>query len=274
MRKESLNKKLLPGGLIENGERRRDYAFRPPTGAMELAVTQAAERSNSTPAAVTQALVHSLEHIADGPPTEARINALCVADRQFLMRELARHLGNAGGWFEADCKHCDARFNFSLDYADLPVREAGDGYPFAEVAMDFGRVRLRLPTGADQIRLAGKPADHEHALLESLLVEVSHDATVPTTLNAEALAAIETALEAVSPEVLRQVAAACPECGKANNVDLNPYTALTHDSREVLTDVHRIALHYHWGEAEILALPRKRRHDYLRLIDQARGMTG
>ncbi|MCK7500249.1 MAG: hypothetical protein MZW92_65580 [Comamonadaceae bacterium] len=37
--------------------------------------------------------------------------------------------------------------------------------------------------------------------------------------------------------------------------------------------VHRLAWHYHWSEAEILALPRGRRAHYLALIDAARGMS-
>ncbi len=64
----------------------------------------------------------------------------------------------------------------------------------------------------------------------------------------------------------------CPECGAANNVDLDPYRVLARSSDELLRQVHQIATHYHWGEAEILAMPRMRRQRYLDLIDRDRGM--
>ena len=53
-----------------------------------------------------------------------------------------------------------------------------------------------------------------------------------------------------------------------------PYGALARTPAGLLAEVHRLAWHYHWSEAEILALPRHRRQQYLRLIDAARGMTG
>jgi len=69
------------------------------------------------------------------------------------------------------------------------------------------------------------------------------------------------------------VQAACPECGTARAVDLDPYGALRHRPDTLLLQVHRLAWHYHWSEAEILALPRPRRLRYLQLIDQARGLS-
>ena len=47
----------------------------------------------------------------------------------------------------------------------------------------------------------------------------------------------------------------------------------TRSPASLLADVHRLAWHYHWSEAEILALPRGRRAHYLALIDAARGMS-
>jgi hypothetical protein len=42
---------------------------------------------------------------------------------------------------------------------------------------------------------------------------------------------------------------------------------------ELYDEVHTLAWHYHWSEAEILALPRVRRQLYLSRVDRARGMT-
>jgi len=40
----------------------------------------------------------------------------------------------------------------------------------------------------------------------------------------------------------------------------------------IYTDIHTLAWYYHWGEEEILNMPRSRRQQYLALIDRARGL--
>ena len=71
----------------------------------------------------------------------------------------------------------------------------------------------------------------------------------------------------------RPVATPCPECGADNRVSIDPYFCLGRVSQDLFGDIHRLASHYHWSEAEILAMPRWRRQRYLALIDRSRGMT-
>jgi len=260
----------LPGGLVENGTRRRDWAFRPLSGALELALAEAAEAAVSTPQAVTRALSLALDHLAGDAATPPRVAGLCVGDRQFLMRELDRHLGHDGGWFQAECGQCGARFDFQLDYADLPVQAAGEGYPQAQVDLDGRQWRFRLPTGADQETLASLPeAEARPWLLRQLASE-------PESLGApgqDLIAAAEAALESISPGVVVRVQAACLECGVGNVVELDPYRALSRRSDSLLREVHQIAAHYHWSEADILNLPRPRRQRYLQMIDRSRDLA-
>jgi hypothetical protein len=260
----------LPGGLLENGERRRDWAFRPLSGALELALAEVGEAARNTPQAVTRALALALDRLAGEAATPQRVAALCVGDRQFLMRQLERHLGGEGGWFQAECGQCGANFDFRLDYADLPVQEAGAGYPQAQVDLDGRQWRFRLPTGADQEILAQLPeAEARHWLLRRL-------AAAPETMPEAGpllLAAAEAALEAVAPGIVVKVATTCPECGGGNQVELDPYRVLSRRSDSLLQEVHQIAMHYHWREADILDLPRARRQRYLQMIDHARGMA-
>lgn len=260
----------LPGGLVENGTRRRDWAFRPVSGALELALAEAKEAASSAPQAVTRALALALDRLGGQPATPDRVAGLCVADRQFLMRELERHLGNEGGWFQTDCRRCGERFDFRIDYADLPVQEAGAGYPQAQIDMDGRRLRFRLPTGADQERLADIPDDQAGPWL---VRQLALDADLPEAPGQDLIAAAEAALEAISPGIVLTVQAACPECGTVNEVDLDPYRVLARPSDHLLQEVHQIALHYHWREADILDLPRTRRQRYLQMIDRARGMA-
>lgn len=258
----------LPGGLLENGKRQRDFAFRPVSGALELALAEVAEQASSMPRAVTQALCIALDRLAGGVATPERVAALCVADRQYLMRELERHLGTQGGWFQATCQQCGEVFDFHIDYADLPVTDAAPGFPEAQVDMDGRQWRFRLPNGADQALLADLPeADAVPWLMQRLAGEPLPEG------RQDLQAAAEAALEAVSPGIVLTVAAACPACGATNGVGLDPYRALARGSGTLLQEVHQIALHYHWSEADILGLPHARRQRYLQLLDRARGMA-
>lgn len=267
----------LPGGLIEHGERRRDFAFRPVSGALELALAEAGEHASTMPRAVTRALSLSLERLAGGPATPARVAALCVADRQYLMRELDGHLGAGAGWLQGRCAGCGARFDFRLDPAALPVQEAGPGFPEAGVDVNGQVLRFRLPTGADQEELAERQDLDDEAATSWLLRRLACGPR-PAGNAAQALAdaahAVEAALEQVSPAIVLRVQAACPDCGAPCEVELDPYRVLARQADELLLEVHRIAWHYHWPEADILALPQARRHRYLQLIDRASGMAG
>jgi hypothetical protein len=260
----------LPGGLVEHGTRQRDWAFRPASGALELALAEVKEEAGSAPQAVTRALALALDRLGGAVATTDRVAALCVADRQYLMRELERHLGNEGGWFQADCRQCGARFDFHIDYADLPVREAAEGYPEAGIDLDGRQWRFRLPTGADQEAVAGLP---DGEALPRLLRRLALAGDPPEAPGQDLIAAAEAALEAISPAICLTVQAECPECGAGNAVELDPYRALARPADHLLQEVHQLALHYHWSEADILGLPRARRQRYLHLIDRARGMA-
>ncbi|ADW19401.1 hypothetical protein Despr_3274 [Desulfobulbus propionicus DSM 2032] len=260
----------LPGGLIEGGKRQRQYRFQPVSGSLELALTETAALAASTPEAVTRILALALRELGGQPMSEERAASLCVADRQFLMRELERYLGFSGGWFHADCTACAARFDFHLDYAELPVQEAGAGYPWATVEHQGRTLRFRLPTGRDQEGLTRIPDDRARGWL---LQRLACDPAPLDEVDGSLVDSVEAALERVAPAVVVQVQACCPECGANTAVDLDPYRVVRRQSDNLLAQVHRIALHYHWSEAEILGLPHSRRQRYLEMIDHSRGMV-
>lgn len=262
----------LPGGLLVDGERRCDWAFGQVSGALELALAEIPEGSPNMPAAVTEALTLALVRLAAEVPSRERVAALCVADRQFLMRELDRHLGVAGEWLAGDCHACGERFDVYVDYAELPVQQAGPGYPLAQIEVYGQPLGLRLPTGADQHELADIPADEAPAWLLRRLTEAGDHKQIQ--VSPELIVAAEQALDAVAPGVVLEIQTRCPACDAANTLDLDPYRVLRHRPDGLLGEVHQVAWYYHWSEAEILALPRARRHRYLGFIDRSRGMTG
>jgi hypothetical protein len=272
---------LLPGGLWHNGRRHREFGFRPLTGAVELAVSEASEYAQTLPEAVTEVLKATLEHIGGLNPDVERVDALCVGDRQFLTTCLATRLGGDEAWFTVDCRVCGERFDFPLRFSELPVKPAGLSYPFCETTLRAGTFSWRVPNGADQkaMTLLSSDEDAVRALLERCLIhENTEEGVDPLTglvvdLTEQEIVRVEAAIEAQAPEVTNRVEAACTGCSEINEIEIDPFRHLSAPSRGLSADIHRIASVYHWSEAEILSLPRQRRLRYLDLIDQARGMA-
>jgi len=265
--------KLLPGGVWTGDERRQGFAFHPVTGAFEQTVLEHVDDGAMRPFEVTRMLLASLASLGGAAPTEAAIRELSVGDRSFLMRRLAIHLGQDTQWLTARCARCGERFDFQLTASTLPVKAAGDGYPFATVETSLGRCRLRVPTGTDEEACVALDAAADPARTLTRLLLIEPRTIDPEALSTDDLMAIEAAVEAASPEVTTRAAITCPACAAGNEVELDP-SALDRGGVDTLyADVHALASHYHWSEVEILALPRERRERYLRMVDHAQGMT-
>jgi hypothetical protein len=261
---------MMPGGLWRHGECRRDWSFRTLTGEVELSILEAGRDRRSVPQRVTAVLTAALAELGGAAAQPDTVRALSVADRQYLMRRLAVEMGIEESWIACRCSRCGAGFDIPIHHGELPAKPAGEGYPFATVETSLGPVRFRVPDGADQEAVAGIPDPKEAR--RALAVRCAAE---PLTgrLSEEDLDRAEAALEAVAPEVVTHAQAACPDCGKPVEIDLDPYVCLGAADGGLFLDVHALASAYHWSEREILAMPRERRRLYLSLVDQSRGMV-
>ncbi|MFY0568253.1 hypothetical protein ACN28E_31080 [Archangium lansingense] len=263
---------LLPGGLFRDGALRRHFRFKPVSGELELAIAESAQAGGPLPHRVSLVLGVALEQVGGEPGSPEVAAELCVADRQFLMQRLAILLGMERSWRTVACQGCGRHFDFPLDLLELPVKPAVEGFPFAQVETRVGRLRVRVPNGADQASLdAGLPEARAVLALLARCIEEGPAGAALEELTGEDVARIEEALEWVSPAVVTRLRASCPECGAAQEVAVNPYLCLG-ASPPLLEEVHTLASTYHWSEWEILALPRSRRRRYLDLIDRAQGV--
>lgn len=260
----------LPGGLLRGGELRRRVRLREPDGTLELLIAEAPRRAGSFHDGVNHVLGALVDDIDGEPFSHEVAQDLCVADRQFLMHRATSLLGMAQHRFSTSCADCDTRFDLAVDFDALPVGEAGPGFPFATVEIEAGPVVLRLPTGSDEAAI-GDLSDAEQAERE-LLRRCVVRGELPEAPSAEDLERIDAALDEISPWVVTELATSCPACGATHPVALDPYVVMRRSASELFDDVHTLAWHYHWSEAEILALPRERRQRYLARIDRARGM--
>lgn len=266
----------LPGGVPGTGTLRKDFAFRTITGALELALAEN-DKHLSVPEQVTRVLAQVVDHIAGKKADLEQVAGLCVGDRQYLMQQLAIALGYDQQWLNAVCVHCDETYDFQLRLSELPVKEAGEGFP--EVAIDTaqGLLRMHLPTGADQARICTIDDSEEahRLLLTNCMIEVDTEtaAVKLAGLSEEDFLAIDTAMEDIAPEPVTMLQAECPSCHHHNQVELDSYRLLRHNPSSIFSEIHTLAWHYHWSEAEILAMPRQRRARYLAYIDRARGVN-
>jgi len=296
----------LPGGLIIeiDGEARRarDFSFRPITGALEMQLQEllheCSVNDEAHPIWISRFLTVILARLAtqkiehDDEKGLAKglelVRELCVGDRHFLL--LQWRLMLAGGsdyeWLSAHCPACEARYDFPLEWAQLPVKPAGESFPLISFLLNDSSInngeaiQVRVPRGSDQEFIAQlhtqlhtqNETDLRTQLLQRLVITDNPRALVQA-LDEHEIAKIETALEQAAPELAQQLQLACPECGKQHQVQLDWYRGIHKPVDELLDQVHRLAANYHWSEREILALPKQRRTAYLRRLDRDRGVS-
>lgn len=264
---------LLPGGIWNEGRLNRDFRFKQVTGGLELALAETVHFEVSHPARVSHALALALEHVGGREANLEQVRELSVADRQYLARLLACHLRREKDWYNATCTSCEAGLDVRLRPSELPWKPAGESFPFVDVDTSQGSLRFRVPTGADQEAVAAIEDETEavRTLVGRLIVLEKRDSASPD-FSAADIEAIESAIEAVAPELVVRVPTQCPECGTQTLLQVDPYACLHAGPQSLLREIHQLASMYHWSEKEILDLPRERRRRYLALLEEARGM--
>lgn len=236
-----------------------DFDFGSPSRARLVTALLAACRDDAAAGAVAEDTVLALT-------LAGRIGALAqVAARSGEGAELTLDLTCPVPWCGASLQ-ADVPYEWLLS-AGLEAELA----PAIEVELEpAARLRVRRPTGHDQQCWEGRgfsdAAQAERAMVASLC-------DLPeSALTAEALAAVDAALEEHDPLTCFTVTAACPACGEtqAHPIDLERrlLQLLQRRQHEMVREVHRLASRFGWDERTILALPAWRRRMYLQLIDR------
>lgn len=259
---------ILPGGLVlEDGRRLEAVALRPLSGYEEEWLA----RHPAAPSAVAVtrilgACVTPLEPLLGSVELARR---LLVGDRDHLMVQLRRlTLGDTVAAVLA-CPSCGEKMDITCDLAQAPVEAAPQAAPFYDVDLPGDRartVRLRLPTGADQEDILGLEDDDA---VDALLMRCIIDDGGQTPTPDERESAIA-AMERLAPRVEIELDLVCPECGHSFLAPFDPtsffFAEVRSSHRQLLREVHHLAFHYGWAEAEILGMGRSRRRSYLSLL--------
>ena len=266
---------ILPGGLIQQGSLRCDAVLEPITGLLEQSLHGVMRDFDNTPAQVSAIIGQALRTLGGQTADSNMAAAMCVADRQYLMLRLSQMIDGDQLWLHSDCDQCGARFDVSLLRSALPIQPAGSGFPIVETNIQNYKLRLRIPTGEDQERIAKLEDDEAlRNVLENCIVDIE-----PTLNRREFIAGlsntdiekIDAALDLVSPSLSTTILCQCPDCRANQTVPLDPYSLFEISTEGLYKEVHTLAYYYHWSEGDILSLPKSRRRRYLRLIDLAQG---
>jgi hypothetical protein len=270
----------LPGGLRVDGHWTRHAAVRQLTGWDE-------EWLAGWDRSVPSVFVHSallercVTRLGDGGSSPQLISEMLVGDRDYLLLCLRRM--SLGTKFDAvtECPLCASRIELSFDVDEIPVEERPqqeDSLATVLVRADGSKMRVRyhLPRGRDQERAARAPdADRMSVLLASCLEEVETvkgSGAAPGLLDTAAGQQLGLLMEQQAPQVTLDMDLVCPECGHQTSRDfeLAPFLLdeLGAGAQRIHGEVHTLAYNYHWHEAEILAMPRPRRHLYLGFLQE------
>lgn len=259
-----------------SGSRRRSFTFRVPTGKLEMRIAEIPEKA--TPGVVTMLLSAALADVGGEKPTSEYIERLCVADRQYLLRALLVELGHGELWISTTCAGCGAPFDAQIVLSALPVQDAVE-YPETTVETSLGLLRIRVPNSSDQAAILSLDRDKAMpALAARLITGVENGSDFQPwrggELRVEDVDAMNERMDKVFPAVINRVQTACPECRRLGTLDVSPLRLLRRVVSSVFPDVDLLARYYHWSESAILQLPCRRRMQYVRYLDHARGFAG
>jgi hypothetical protein len=263
----------LPGGLVlEDGRRLTRAALRPLTGREEDWL--ASHTSAASAIVVTGLLGACLAQLDDMPGNADLARRLLVGDREYLMLQLRRM--TLGDTIRAVfvCPACSKKMDVVLSAGEIVIERRPQEAASYTLAVDDtgtgGRMlRFRLPTGADQEAVLDLDVERAaETILHRCIVDDGGAALLPAEQEA-----VIAAMDRLAPQLELELELTCPECGHAFVEPFDLTTFFRSEMRiggaQLLREVHHLALHYHWSEAEILSLTRARRHTYLALLSEA-----
>jgi hypothetical protein len=266
----------LPSGYIDqDGILHRELELLPLTGRHEEFLHGLATDTPSSKV-ITGLLGRCIGRLGSlAAMTETVARDMLVADREYAVMRL----------FELTCgdtlpailhcpgDDCRAPMEVMLSVADMATDQRPIAARYFQRRLSsepFREIQFRLPTGADQEALAGM--EDENRAVSMLLARCTGlDESEIEVLTEPERHEIEADMEQFAPRDM-EVEATCPDCGRtfSGQADWPIYclSQLISQSADLEREVHLLAWHYHWSEADVLALPRAKRRRYIDLIEE------
>jgi hypothetical protein len=283
---------LLPGGYVDQaGLVHRQAELAPLSGREEELL--AGNHGPESASLVTTVLSRCVRRIGViSPVSEQVARDLLVADRQYLLLKLREATFGDQVQATLSCPWPDCGNKVDVDFStlDIPIKESKDKGPTYQMELSpkaafvddggemYDEVVFRLPNGEDQEVTAPFLAENEAEALSLLLTRCIRSIGPLEGLGAEMIGKlsplarmeIEREMEMVAPRVELTMEARCPECGREFAAPFNLqdlFFGELRTSRDLLyREVHYLAYHYHWGEQEIMEMPREKRRKYIEVL--------
>lgn len=205
--------------------------------------------------------------------TATLLRKLSIGDRVALMLHVRRlELGDNLDC-TISCAKCGKGMSVMLSAAKLLGTRNPERSPTYDIEASGFNLRIKLLTALDQDMLlnAREGEDLIQTLARSCIA--GSDQPLPEKLPDEVIRAIGSKLEQIDPLSDILLALSCPECGHKFSASFYVEDFVLRElgigQGDIDSEVHWLALHYHWSENEILSLPLRRRRKYISLINSA-----
>lgn len=180
----------------------------------------------------------------------------------------------------AHCPACAQPLEFELGVADIRVAELPPLPEQLSCQCEGYELAFRLPDSRDLILAEAQPNPEAayHILMERCLLGARFKRDNPASkhgkyrnqaseLPPQVLAAVEDAMAAADPQANTQLDLSCPVCAHrwlaAFDIASFLWRELHTWAQRIIGEVHLLAKHYSWAEADILAMTPTRRRLYL-----------
>jgi hypothetical protein len=141
-------------------------------------------------------------------------------------------------------------------------------------------IRFRLPRGADQEAVAGMALDDVEAAANILMQRCVEQVTVKGNggqplqrMPAVVVQKLPGVMSELDPQAEIRLSLTCPACGVPSDVVLDTanylFDEIAAKRDDLYREVHFLAFHYHWSEADILGLTKQKRRHYIGLLAEA-----
>jgi hypothetical protein len=207
---------------------------------------------------------------------------LTMGDREALLLSLYRASFGSNIPAILACPGCKESLEFDLAIQDVLQPTVSRPAGSLERVVDYDGRRylctVRAPAAADieaVLSLAATESPYQAAseLFERCVVAVDADTQLAVEHPARELSdLLDEAFDELDPQAETLLKLRCVACGLHFEACLDAGEVLMRTARrkshEMFEQVHRLALHYHWGESEILAMSPARRAVYLDLLGE------
>ena len=197
-----------------------------------------------------------------------RATDLVAADRDRLLATVYERAFGDRIESTLTCARCGQPFDVDFSLRQLMESINERAATVAPALLQNGRVetadglRFRLPTGHDELAVAGLPLSEA----ELSLLQRCAEGDWPNDQKT-----FDSLLEQVAPLLDLELVARCAECGHVHKIEFDIQTyvlgAIAAERRRLLAEVHRIAKAYGWPLDSILALTRSDRRFLVDLIE-------